>query len=125
LVGRPGAEQQAAALALGYRRGPSAARERLQRCVGRLAEAGLDANGMIGDADPLQAAADALRLFDASLIVIATHPEQRSNWLARRVVERIRERFGLPVVHVVVDPKRQIEYIRKREETPGPLLTAA
>jgi hypothetical protein len=104
----------------------AAARARLQRCVGRLADAGVEANAMIGDSDPLQAAADALRLFDATLILVATHPEQRSNWLARRVGERVRGRFGLPVVHIVVDPERQIEYIRKREGTPvPPLLTAA
>lgn len=80
-----------------------AARDRLVRCVDRLARAGVEANGMIGDADPLQAAADALHLFSADEIVIATQPESRSNWLARRLVERARERFALPVQYLVVD----------------------
>jgi hypothetical protein len=36
-------------------------------------------------------------------IIVATHPEERSNWLAHDLVGRARERFELPVVHVVVD----------------------
>jgi hypothetical protein len=66
---------------------------------------------MVGDADPLQAAADALRVFPADELVVATHPEGRSNWLARGVVERARRRFGLPVVHVVVDRDARREYL--------------
>jgi len=36
-------------------------------------------------------------------ILIGTHPEHRSNWLARDIVARACGRFGLPVAHVVVD----------------------
>jgi len=36
-------------------------------------------------------------------LIISTHPEGRSNWLERGVVEHARERFALPVTHVVVD----------------------
>ena len=35
--------------------------------------------------------------------MIATHPEGRSHWLERRVVETARERFAVPITHVVVD----------------------
>src|SRR3989442_1669053 len=35
--------------------------------------------------------------------VISTHPVGRSHWLERGVVEKARERFALPVTHVVVD----------------------
>jgi hypothetical protein len=35
--------------------------------------------------------------------VISTHPEGRSNWLERGVVESAKERFDVPVAHVVVD----------------------
>jgi len=34
-------------------------------------------------------------------LVIATHPEARSNWLAHDLVDRALARFGLPTVHVV------------------------
>jgi hypothetical protein len=80
-----------------------AADERLAHFVDRLTEAGIEAHGTVGDADPLQAIADGLHVFQADEIVIATHPEARSHWLSRNVVERARFRFGLPVLHVVVD----------------------
>ena len=89
----------------------AAADERLRRSLDRLAASGIPANGMVGDADPLQAAADALHVFPADELVIATHPEGRSNWLARGVVERARRRFGRPVVHLVVDRDARREYL--------------
>ena len=55
--------------------------------------AGIDARGEVGDGDPLQAIEDALRTFAPDELVISTHPEGRSNWLERGVVERARERF--------------------------------
>ena len=81
------------------------AKERLQNCVGRLQAAGLDAVGMIGDADPLQALRDALAWFPAELLVVATHPPGRSNWLATNLVERAGNHFAGPIVHVTVDAR--------------------
>jgi hypothetical protein len=40
-------------------------------------------------------------------VIISTHPVGRSNWLERGVVERARERFEIPVIHVVVDLDRE------------------
>jgi nucleotide-binding universal stress UspA family protein len=80
-----------------------AAQERLERSLGRLREEGIDASGEVGDGDPLQAIEDALRTFGADRIVISTHPEGRSNWLERGLVTQARERFAVPVDHVVVD----------------------
>ena len=68
-----------------------------------LRAAGVAAEGIVGDADPLLAIEDALRLFAADEIVIATHPERRSNWLARNIVRRAGERFWHPIHHVVVE----------------------
>ena len=80
-----------------------AAEARLARCLALLREAGVAAEGLVGDADPLLAIEDALRLFAADEIVIATHPERRSNWLARNIVRRAGERFWHPIHHVVVE----------------------
>jgi GABA permease len=88
-----------------------AAESRLACCLDGHAAAGLEAEGCVGDADPLRAVEDALRLFPADHVVVATHPEGRSNWLARDVVERARDRFGLPVVHIVVDLAAAREYV--------------
>ena len=94
------------------------AEERLCSCLERLGEAGIDANGIIGDADPLIAIGDALHVFRADELIVATHPEGRSNWLARNVVARAQLRFGLPVVHVVVDRPGRAEYV-VRSRTPA------
>jgi hypothetical protein len=87
----------------------AAAQARLDDCLARLAEAGIAARGEIGDGDPLQAVEDALRTFPADELVISTHPEGRSNWLERGVVGGARERFDVPVWHVVVDLERESE----------------
>jgi Universal stress protein family len=110
-----------------------AAEERLARSLERLTAAGIHARGQIGDGDPLQAIADALELFAADEIVIATHPEGRSHWLARDVVARARGRFDQPVFHVVVDLEQQQEYVAPdptpqgvvRDPAHTPTLTAS
>jgi len=74
-----------------------------RRRAGRLVEAavellqrgGVHAEGRVGDADPLQAVADALRTFPADEIVVAG-PLSESRGLDE-LVSRIRERFALPL----------------------------
>jgi hypothetical protein len=84
---------------------------RLERCLTRLAAAGVRARGQVGDGDPMQALADALEVFPADEIIIATHPEARSDWLAHDLVDRARLRFDAPVLHIVVDLEAQREYV--------------
>jgi hypothetical protein len=79
------------------------ATERLEVSLAGMRAIGIEARGEIGDGDPLQAIEDALRTFAPDELVISTHPEGRSNWLERGVVSGVRERFALPVTHVVVD----------------------
>jgi hypothetical protein len=81
---------------------------RLTTCLDALHADGIAAEGVVGDADPIQAIDDTLQVFPAAEIVIATHPESRSNWLARDVVARACTTFGLPVVHVVVDQHAEL-----------------
>jgi len=95
----------------------AAAQERLDASLAELAAAGVQARGEVGDGDPLQAVEDALRTFGADEIIISTHPEGRSNWLERGVVEKARERFAVPITHVVVDLEREQEVVH---ESPAP-----
>jgi hypothetical protein len=88
------------------------AQERLDASLSRLAEAGIEARGEVGDGDPLQAMEDALRTFGADEIIISTHPEGRSHWLERGVVSGARERFAVPITHVVVDLVAEREEVR-------------
>ena len=87
------------------------AEERLASCLDRLDEAGLFVRGWVGDADPMRAIDDALRRYGADEVIISTHPEARSNWLARGLVERARARFDLPIQHVVVDIAQHESYV--------------
>jgi len=63
----------------------------------------VQARGEIGDADPLTALDDAVRLVEPLELMTATHPPARSHWLERGIVSRARERYGLPITHLVVD----------------------
>jgi hypothetical protein len=90
----------------------AAAQERLSRSLARLAAAGVDARGEVGDSEPLQAIEDALRTFGADEVIISTHPEGRSNWLEKGVVSGARERFAVPITHVVVDLEAEKEEVR-------------
>jgi len=89
-----------------------AAQGRLDRSLARLNDAGIEARGEIGDGEPLQAIEDALRTFGADEIIISTHPVGRSNWLEKGVVSDARERFAVPITHVVVDLERESEEVR-------------
>lgn len=72
------------------------AQHRVRAWLDRLERSGVHAQGRVGDADPLQAIADALLIFSADEIVVAAASE-RATRLADRLMARARRRFGLPV----------------------------
>ncbi|MEX2212407.1 MAG: hypothetical protein WD689_11695 [Gaiellaceae bacterium] len=80
-----------------------AAEGRLEASLTRLREGGIAASGKVGDGEPLVALEDGLRLFGADEIIISTHPEGKSHWLEKGIVEEARARFAVPITHVVVD----------------------
>lgn len=89
------------------------AQERLAHSLSRLREIGVNCDGEVGEADPLQAIEDQLRTFGADEIIISTHPEGRSLWLERGIVQGARERFDVPITHVVVDLEAEREELRE------------
>ena len=90
----------------------AAAAERMDRSLGRLRAIGIDAQGEVGDSEPLQALEDHVALFGPDEIIISTHPEGRSHWLEKGVVSGARERFAVPITHVVVDLEAEREDVR-------------
>jgi|SRR5215210_3520249 len=84
-------------------RARAGARARLDESLTALEAEGVTARGEVGDADPIQAIDDALRTFGADEIVLSTHPPGRSNWLEKEVIARARDRYDVPLTHVVVD----------------------
>jgi hypothetical protein len=103
--------------------GIAAAGRRLDASIERCAAAGIVARGAIGDADPLQALDDAVRTFAPDEVIVATHPEGRSNWLERGLVAQARERFDVPIAHVVVDAEHAEARLVERER-PDPRAPA-
>ena len=88
----------------------AAAGRRLDRTLSALREAGVTAHGLVVEADPADAVRDAIAMLDPkpTEIVVSTHPKERSGWLRRNVIDRVRDAAGgLPVEHVVVDVKAE------------------
>ena len=79
------------------------AQNRLDTTLAQLRQVGIEAQGELMDPDPFAATMDAINAYGADEIVISTHPETRSGWLRRHLVDRVRQATGLPVEHVVVD----------------------
>jgi len=82
----------------------AAAGRRIDRTLELLHSDGISAYGLVVDADPVSAVKDAIAQLEPDEIVVSTHPEEKSGWLRRSVVDRIRDAAGrIPVEHVVVD----------------------
>jgi hypothetical protein len=88
----------------------AAAGRRLEQTLKALRSAGIPASGLVVETDPVAATRDALAQLEPrpDEIVVSTHPEQRSGWLRRNAVDRIKDAAeGVPVEHVVVDLERE------------------
>jgi len=88
----------------------AAAGRRLEQTLEALRAAGIPASGHVVETDPVAATRDAIATLEPppDEVVVSTHPQQRSGWLRRNVVDRIRDAAGgLPVEHVVVDLERE------------------
>jgi hypothetical protein len=81
------------------------AERRLKRAVGILRGHGLDVHGLIAHPDPFTAATQAIRDERVDELIVSTFPGERSGWLRRDLVERLRNETGLPVEHVVSEPE--------------------
>jgi nucleotide-binding universal stress UspA family protein len=76
------------------------AQARLDEVLNRLREMGAEADGEIGDRDPVMAVRDALRNRDVDEIVVSTLPKGLSRWLGEDVPSRLRDSVQVPVTVV-------------------------
>jgi len=84
----------------------AAAGRRLDRTLDALHEAGISAHGMVVETNPVDTVRDALATLEPApdRIVVSTHPAEKSGWLRKNTVDRIRDVAGsIPVDHIVVD----------------------
>jgi hypothetical protein len=65
-------------------------------------------SGHVGDEDQLLAIQDALAQFSADAVVIVGHVPGQDNWHERQVIERAREKLGLPVYAVPITAEGEV-----------------
>jgi phosphopantetheine adenylyltransferase len=82
----------------------ASAGRRLDRTLASFREAGILADGHVVDHDPLTAFKDALATEQPDEVIISTHPDAKSGWRRRNLIDEIRKAAGdIPVEHVVSD----------------------
>ncbi|MGH2476666.1 MAG: hypothetical protein ACRDIL_15515 [Candidatus Limnocylindrales bacterium] len=77
-----------------------AAQGRLDEILVRLRELGVDADGEVGDRDPVMAVRDALRGREVDEVIVSTLPRGISRWLGEDVPSRLRDAVSVPVTVV-------------------------
>jgi hypothetical protein len=86
----------------------ASAGRRLDRTLTRFREAGIHAMGHVVDHDPLTAVKDAIAMEQPDELIVSTHPESKSGWRRRNLLDEIRKVAGArPVEHVVSDVARR------------------
>jgi len=79
------------------------ARARMKTALDRVGHVPVVA-GEVSEADPLEAVEDAFATFSPDEVVVATRWEQPASGLEPRLAGLVRERFAVPVRHLVFDP---------------------
>jgi GABA permease len=99
---------------------------RLESALERWRGDGLKAEGVIGDADPLQAVSEVWKPGRFDEVIVSTLPGQTSRWLRWDVPYRIGAMTDLPVTHVValsmVKPTHHGEPPRRHDKAPLGML---
>jgi hypothetical protein len=74
---------------------------RLRLALGELRSEGIEAHGQVVHPDPYTAARNVVHDERVDEIIVSTFPGEKSGWLRRDLVGRLRKETGLPVEHVV------------------------
>jgi hypothetical protein len=80
-----------------------AADERLDTVLGHMRSIGVPASGMTGDDSTLTAFDDAVAKFQPDHILIALRSSDHAYWQEQGLIERVTERFGLPLTTFALD----------------------
>jgi hypothetical protein len=80
----------------------AAAGRRLDRAIAAIREAGIPAHGQVFDSGPLDAVKDMIQMEPIDELIVSTHPEAKSGWLRRNLLDEIRRvSQPRPVEHIV------------------------
>lgn len=86
--------------------GRQAAATKLEEALGQLEAAGLEAEGSVGNADPILAVTDVWDPKRYDEIIVSTLPMRFSKWLHAGLPERIGKLTDAPVTHIVSQPPK-------------------
>ena len=86
--------------------GKEAVRGRLDAALAAWREAGLEAEGICGDANPMDALAETWDPRRHDEVIVSTLPGQSSRWIQGDLPSRIARLTGAPVTHVVASDMR-------------------
>jgi hypothetical protein len=85
--------------------GGESALRRVNNARARLRDAGIEVEGIVGDADPLAAVEQAWDPDRFDEVIVATLPAQLSRWLRLDLPTRVERLTGRPVRHVVANER--------------------
>jgi hypothetical protein len=77
------------------------ARHRLGQLLRDLRDLDAEADGDLGDADPVKAVGELLERRQFDEIILSTLPQPVSRWLGMDLPHRLQRRFGLPVTTII------------------------
>lgn len=94
------------------------AEERLRRTLEELRKAGIDANGEVGDADPMLAINDEIAKFRPDRVLVVAHRDEDGTFAERGLLEQAQRDLDLPVVELVVDRAEAPHLLEVKEGQP-------
>jgi hypothetical protein len=93
------------------------ARGRLERSLRSLREAGLEAAGEVGDADPIVAIADEIEKFHPDEIVVVAHADEQAAYAEQGLLERAERDFEQPLTELIIEEQGERVSVVGVEET--------
>ncbi len=85
------------------------AQKRLELALARFRDLGAEADGEVGDANPIEAVRDCQSVERFDEIILSTLPPGASRWLKQDLPHRMERACGVPLTHVVGQPERPSE----------------
>lgn len=96
------------------------ARERLRETLEYLRESGLEADGEVGDADPIQAISDEIEKFHPDQVLIVGHRDEDGAFAEQGLLEQAQRDLSIPVTELFVEVEGRSPHVLEVERTePG------
>lgn len=91
--------------------------ERLRRTVEELRDAGIDAEGEVGDSDPMVAIGDEIQKFHPDQVLVVAHRDEDGAFAEQGLLEQLERDLDLPVTELVVESERSEPHLIDVERT--------